>query len=186
MRGRTTKVVRLGAAFLVTAIGGLQLAGSSQAPIPQEPWRDVEIIRTAHGVPHIRASNLRAGGYGLAWVMSEDYGSRTGLRLLSARGELSRFTGRQQLEIDFENLIARKRAIETYHLLEQATRDIYDYNKAHGKAMPGVGDQAYQLGATLAAKVGDVVVVVDGSNVPRPPDNARLKAIALKIIRAIP
>jgi hypothetical protein len=66
------------------------------------------------------------------------------------------------------------------------TRDIYDYNKAHGKAMPGVGDQAYQLGATLAAKVGDVVVVVDGSNVPRPPGDARLKAIALKIIKAIP
>ena len=65
-------------------------------------------------------------------------------------------------------------------------RDIYDYNKAHGKAMPGVGDQAYQLGATLAAKVGDVLVVVDGSNVPRPPDDARLKAIALKIIKAIP
>ena len=68
----------------------------------------------------------------------------------------------------------------------KVTRDIYDYNKAHGKPMPGVGDQAYQLGATLAAKVGDVLVVVDGSNVPRPPDNARLKAIALKIIKQVP
>jgi hypothetical protein len=68
----------------------------------------------------------------------------------------------------------------------KATRDIYDYNKAHGKQIPGVGDQAYQLGATFVAKVGDVVVVVDGSNVPRPPDNARLKAIALKIIKEIP
>jgi hypothetical protein len=66
------------------------------------------------------------------------------------------------------------------------TRDIYDYNKAHGKPMPGVGDQAYLLGATLAAKVGDVLVVVDGSNVPRLADDARLKAIALKIIKAIP
>ena len=66
------------------------------------------------------------------------------------------------------------------------TRDIYDYNRVHGTQMPGVGDHAYLLGATLAAKVGDVLVVVDGSNVPRPPDNARLKAVALKIIRAIP
>ena len=66
------------------------------------------------------------------------------------------------------------------------SRDIYDYNKAHGKPMPGVGDQAYRLGATLAAKVGDVLVVVDGSNVPRPPDDAKLKAIALKIIKGIP
>jgi hypothetical protein len=68
----------------------------------------------------------------------------------------------------------------------KATRDIYDYNKAHGRLLPGVGDRAYQLGATLAAKVGDVLVVVDGSNAPRPPDDARLQAIALKIIKAIP
>jgi hypothetical protein len=66
------------------------------------------------------------------------------------------------------------------------TRDIYEYNKAHGKAVPGVGDQAYVLGATLVAKVGDVVVVVDGSNAPRPPDDAKLKAVAVKIVRAIP
>ena len=66
------------------------------------------------------------------------------------------------------------------------TRDIYDYDRAHGKPMPGVGDQAYQVGATLAAKVGDVLVVVDGSNVPRPPNDAQLKAIALRIIKAIP
>jgi hypothetical protein len=68
----------------------------------------------------------------------------------------------------------------------KSTRDIYEYNKSHGKPMPGVGDNAYVLGATLAAKVGDVLVVVDGSNAPRPPDDARLKAIALKIIKAIP
>ena len=66
------------------------------------------------------------------------------------------------------------------------TRDIYDYDKAHGKAVPGVGDQAYILGATLVSKVGDVVVVVDASNVPHAPDNAKLKAIALKIVQRIP
>ena len=81
------------AVALATLIGGFHLASSRQVPVPAEPWRDVEIIRTTHGVPHIRAANVRAGGYGLAWVMSEDYGSRTGLRLLAARGELSRFTG---------------------------------------------------------------------------------------------
>jgi hypothetical protein len=67
------------------------------------------------------------------------------------------------------------------------SRDIYDYNKAHGKSVPGVGDQAYVLGAALAVKVGDVLVVVDASNTPRPmPDNAKLKAVATKIVRAIP
>ena len=84
------------------------------------------MIRTAHGVPHIRAENLRAAGYALAWVMSEDYGPRTGMRLVGARGELSRFEGRARLDADFENLASRARAVETYHLLDPETRDVYD------------------------------------------------------------
>ena len=104
---------------------GVAFAG---APLAQttELWRQVEIIRTAHGVPHIRAENLRAGGYGLAWVMSEDYGPRTGLRLVGARGELSRFEGRARVDADFTNLRARTRAVATYHLIEPETRDLYD------------------------------------------------------------
>jgi len=66
------------------------------------------------------------------------------------------------------------------------TKDILDYNKARGQAVPGVGDQAYVLGATLAVKLGDVVIVVDGSNMPRPPSNATLKSVAQKIVRLIP
>jgi len=66
------------------------------------------------------------------------------------------------------------------------TRDIYDYDKAHGKAVSGIGDQAYVFGASIVAKVGDVVVDVDGSNLPRPPDDAKLKAIATKIVKRIP
>lgn len=68
----------------------------------------------------------------------------------------------------------------------KASRDIYEYDKAHGKPVPGVGDQAYILGATLAAKLGDVIIVVDGSNMPRPPADARLIAVAKKIIAGIP
>jgi acyl-homoserine-lactone acylase len=58
--------------------------------------------------------------------MSEDYGPRTGTRLLGARGELSRFEGRGRLDADFTNLRARTRAIATYHLLDPETRDLYD------------------------------------------------------------
>ena len=110
------------------ALAALAAAGASvRTPAATvELWQQVEVVRTAHGVPHIRAENLRAGGFALAWVMSEDYGARTGLRLLAARGELSRFEGRARLDADFENLRARARAIETYHLLDQETRDIYD------------------------------------------------------------
>ena len=68
----------------------------------------------------------------------------------------------------------------------KVTRDILDYNKARGQAMAGLGDQAYVLGATLAVKLGDVVIVVDGSNMSRPPSNGTLKAVAQKIIRLIP
>lgn len=68
----------------------------------------------------------------------------------------------------------------------KASRDIYEYDKAHGQAAPGVGDQAYLLGATLAAKRGDVIVVVDGSTMPRPAADARLIALARKIIAGIP
>src|SRR4051812_32597763 len=109
---------------LVSAILALGLVPAIPRPAPAPPveqWRQVEVIRTAHGVPHIRAGNLRAAGYALAWVMSEDYGPRTGMRLVGARGELSRFEGRARLDADFENVRARARAIATYHLLDQET-----------------------------------------------------------------
>jgi acyl-homoserine-lactone acylase len=112
--------------FVTLALGFLTTIPAPTTAPPVELWRQVEVIRTAHGVPHIRAENLRAAGYALAWVMSEDYGPRTGMRLAGARGELSRFEGRARLDADFENLRARARAIATYHLLDPATRDIYD------------------------------------------------------------
>ena len=110
---------------LVVILAGLCVAIATASQTP-ELWRQVEIIRTAHGVPHIRAENLRAGGFGLAWVMAEDYGPRTGMRLVGARGELARFEGRARLDTDFTNLRARARAIATYHLLDPETRDLYD------------------------------------------------------------
>src|SRR5262245_13315406 len=91
-----------------------------------ELWRQVEIIRTEHGVPHIRAENLRAAGYALAWLQSEDYGSRTALHVLEARGQLAMLNGRDSLESDFLALPLRTRVIHSYHLLDQETRDVYD------------------------------------------------------------
>ena len=128
------------------ALAAVLLAFSSTTPARSglELWQQVEILRTTHGVPHIRADNLRAAGYALAWVMSEDYGSRTAMRLVGARGELSRLEGRARLDADFLNLGARARAIATYHLLESETRDVYDgfaaginrYVERHRDAFP--------------------------------------------------
>src|SRR6185369_17539729 len=79
----------------------LNTATTSAAPT-SELWRQVEIIRTAHGVPHIRAENLRAAGYALAWLQSEDYGPRTALNVLEARGQLAKLNGsRENIESDF-------------------------------------------------------------------------------------
>jgi len=89
------------------------------------PPAEVEIIRTAHGVPHIRAGTLAAMGYGLGWVMSEDHGAAIGLGLLRARGELSVVYGRDSLDKD---LSARRRAAQAltgWPRLDPATRDVY-------------------------------------------------------------
>jgi acyl-homoserine-lactone acylase len=103
------------------------LAPSTRNQAAVELWRQVEIIRTAHGVPHIRAENLRAAGYALAWLQSEDYGPRTAINALEARGELAQLTGsRDNIESDFLALPLRNRVIQTYHLLDQETRDFYD------------------------------------------------------------
>lgn len=103
--------------------------GSSTAQTDQSAaqlWRQVEIIRTAHGVPHIRAENLRAAGYALAWLQSEDYGPRTAFNVLEARGQLALISGRDNIESDFLAGPLRNRVIQTYHLLDQETRDVYD------------------------------------------------------------
>lgn len=124
MRLHPRPAVLLAASALVVALASTPRAGE---PRPATSlWEQVEVIRTAHGVPHIRAENLRAAGYALAWVQCEDYGDRTPMRLVGSRSLRSRFEGRDALDGDFADLGARDRAIETYHLLDQETRDVYD------------------------------------------------------------
>ena len=76
----------------------LASALSAETPRTSTPasdlWREVEIIRTEHGVPHIRAENLRAGGYALGWLQCEDYGAVTPGRLWATRGQTARRVGR--------------------------------------------------------------------------------------------
>ncbi len=112
---------------LFALLGGQALAAPPRPSTPPaELWREVEIIRTAHGVPHIRAENLRAGGYALGWLQCEDYGAVTPNRLWATRGQTARRLGRLALDADFDAQRERERAIATYHLLDQETRDFYD------------------------------------------------------------
>lgn len=117
---------------ILVLISSALVTGSSGQGLPflQPPSNDlghqVEIIRTAFGVPHIRAKNLKAAGYALAWLQSEDYGPQTGMRLLEASGRSARIIGSAGIESDFAAGRDRLRASETFRLLEKSTREIYD------------------------------------------------------------
>jgi len=88
--------------------------------------RQVEVRRTTHGVPHIFAENLAAAAYAEAYVQSEDYGARVALSLLRARGQMGRWFGRDSIEQDFARYGAYARAVATYRLVDQPTRDVYE------------------------------------------------------------
>src|SRR4051812_12409701 len=109
---------------LALIVAAVSLVGFSSPPAP-ELWREVEIIRTAHGVPHIRAQNLRAAGYALAWVQLEDYGPRTAMSVLRAHGGRARVFGHDSINSDFAAKRARDRAIATYHRLDQGAPHLH-------------------------------------------------------------
>jgi acyl-homoserine-lactone acylase len=113
------------AATVLTAQAPHAAAQARSRAQPPELWRQVEIRRTAQGVPHIHAENLRAAAYALAWVQLEDYGAGIARGLLRARGEMGLYFGRDSMQSDFVNRRAHARAIETHHLLDQETRDVY-------------------------------------------------------------
>lgn len=128
MPSRALRAVVVASALFVGIASpvGAQSAGSG-SPLPSsELWRQVEVIRTAYGVPHIRAENLRAAGYALAWLQLEDYGPRTALNVLRGSGRMARLFGKDSIEADFASHADRVRAVATWHLLDQETRDVYD------------------------------------------------------------
>jgi acyl-homoserine-lactone acylase len=112
-------------ATVLLAMAAVPLAAQSPAGIPPLAAQ-VEIRRTAHGVPHIRGANLAAAAYGLAWVQLEDHGPRVAVGLVRARGEMGRWFGRDSMEGDFLARRTRAVAIERYDELDTETRDVYE------------------------------------------------------------
>src|SRR5205814_8109106 len=114
----------------LTVVAGAFLLVSSLPAMAQSTRADlsrqVEIIRTAHGVPHIRAENLRAAGYALGWLQLEDYGARAAMMTLRSRGDMGKLYGHDSIEGDFANKSRHSRAAATYNQLEQTTRDVYE------------------------------------------------------------
>ena len=76
--------------------------------------------------------------------------------------------------------------VELMEFAGASAASIWDYDKAHGTPVSGVGDEAYIFGATIVAKLGDVLIDVNGDELQQPPDDATLTAIANKIITQIP
>jgi acyl-homoserine-lactone acylase len=129
VRNVTRHFFRSLVATIPISVAGLLLVGASQqntGSSSPELWRQVEVIRTAHGVPHIRAENLRAAGYALAWTQLEDYGPGTAMNVFRSHGETAKLLGHDAVESDFNNRRRRDRVIATYHLLEPDTRDTYE------------------------------------------------------------
>lgn len=93
---------------------------------PPDIASHVEVRRTEHGVPHIRADNMEAAGYGLGYVQIEDYGARVAMGLLHSRGEMGRWFGRDSIEGDFNARLNYETAVRGYPTLDSDTRAIYD------------------------------------------------------------
>jgi acyl-homoserine-lactone acylase len=87
--------------------------------------RQVEIRRTEHGVPHIRAENLRAAAFALAYVQLEDHGPRTIEGIHAARGRRALTHGAAFIDADARARLRHSRAVETFDLLLPDTREIY-------------------------------------------------------------
>ncbi|MEX0837847.1 MAG: penicillin acylase family protein [Gemmatimonadota bacterium] len=104
----------------------------------------VEIIRTEYGVPHILADDLGAMGYGLAWVMTEDYREEVLEALLRSNGRWGLAAGPEEMDGDFAGRLDHAFAEETYHLLPADVRAVYagfaagvnDYVRANPEALP--------------------------------------------------
>ena len=115
-----------GALMLVLASPSAAAQVSAEVTDAAHLSTQVDIRRTANGVPHIRAENLRAAAFALAWVQLEDHGPRVAMGLLRGRGEMGRWFGRDSIESDFYARTIYARAIQNYPRLDDDTRDVYE------------------------------------------------------------
>jgi acyl-homoserine-lactone acylase len=121
----TARIVIFTALVIAYAVGPSPSVGQD-AKSDKELWRRVEVIRTAHGVPHIRAENLRAAGYALAWLQMEDYGQTAALDVLEASGRWASVEGYQRIESDFIVRRQREKIAKGYPTLSKDVREVYE------------------------------------------------------------
>lgn len=150
-------------------------------------WQQVEVIRTANGVPHIRAQNLRAAGYALAWLQLEDHGDRMAMSVLGASGRASTVFGYERIESDFLIRREREKTEGKYLRLSKDLRDVYEgfaaginrfvtlHPKEFPKDMPsdltGFDVASTEITSPNARKIRNFVSrLTQGTNAPAAPD----------------
>ena len=123
---RTLACLAVGGATVTSAAAQRPSPSAVRAsPLARELAQQVEVRRTAFGVPHIQAANLRAAAYALAYVQLEDHGPGVAYGLLRARGEMGRWFGRDSMGGDFQARRAYAIAAARYAQLDAETRDVY-------------------------------------------------------------
>jgi len=111
---------------MLAVLVGAPVAAQAPASAPPALASQVEVLRTTHGVPHIRAQNLKAAAYALAYVQLEDYGPRVAYALVRSQGQMGRWFGHDSIDGDFGARIAHEIAVRQYPTLDQDTRDVYE------------------------------------------------------------
>ena len=99
--------------------------GSASADTANALVGRVEIHRTEFGIPHILADDLKAMGFALGYVQSEDYSASIAVAMAASRGTLSRHFGPEELNADFAARETHARAVETFHRLDVRARQVY-------------------------------------------------------------
>jgi acyl-homoserine-lactone acylase len=112
------------AALCSTFLAACAHAPPAAPPLP-ELATQVEIRRTTYGVPQIHAENLSAAAFALAYAQLEDYGAGIIRGMQAARGRLALVEGSERVDMDARGRQRHARALETFGLLHDDTRDVY-------------------------------------------------------------
>jgi acyl-homoserine-lactone acylase len=145
--------------------------------------RRVEIRRTTWGVPHVKADDLAAAAFGLAYVQLEDYGARVALGLLRGRGEMGLWFGRDSMAGDFAARPVYAIAVAKYPTLDADTRAVYEgfaagvnrYIERHPGEFPA-GFRPHFTGYDVAARDVQVASTAAASRLLARLDPARAAA----------
>ncbi len=143
-------------ALLLAACATQQIAGAEDEGAGAQDHR-VQIVRTAEGTPHIRASNWRDLGFGYGYVQAQDELCTMGEAFVTYRGERSRYFGAEDradatssfgmprnLDADFffrfmldDAAVARYRAAQPAHMQKLVSGFAEGYDRYVGELAHG-------------------------------------------------